>query len=136
MAKKLKFDSSTVIIADRCCFFLSFSAMYNFLFFSHTTDTDRFLTYSYVCVDQENWNNNNEFENISSTYIKFLNILPNDNNVNYDKEDIRVISKWKYAKLGITKQGITLFSSSYEMNNYTVLPKEFGTIEKVLDIPS
>ena len=67
----------------------------------------------------------NEFENISSTYIKFLNILPNDNNVNYDKEDIRVISKWKYAKLGITKQGITLFSSSYEMNNYTVLPKEF-----------
>lgn len=88
-------------------------------------DTERFLTYSYVCVDQENWNNNNEFENISSTYIKFLNILPNDNNVNYDKEDIRVISKWKYAKLGITKQGITLFSSSYEMNNYTVLPKEF-----------
>ena len=88
-------------------------------------DTERFLTYSYVCVDQENWNNNNEFENISSTYIKFLNILPNDNNVNYDKEDIRVISKWKYAKLGITKQGLTLFSSSYEMNNYTVLPKEF-----------
>ena len=88
-------------------------------------DTERFLTYSYVCVDQENWNNNNEFENISSTYIKFLNILPNDNNVNYDKENIRVISKWKYAKLGITKQGITLFSSSYEMNNYTVLPKEF-----------
>ena len=88
-------------------------------------DTERFLTYSYVCVDQESWNNNNEFENISSTYIKFLNILPNDNNVNYDKENIRVISKWKYAKLGITKQGITLFSSSYEMNNYTVLPKEF-----------
>ena len=38
---------------------------------------------------------------------------------------MKVISKWKYAKLGITKQGVTLFSSSCEMNNYTILPKEF-----------
>ena len=27
--------------------------------------------------------------------------------------------------MGITKQGVTLFSSSCEMNNYTVFPKEF-----------
>lgn len=88
-------------------------------------DTERFLTYSYACIDQENWNNTNEFERISNTYIKFLNILPNDNNISYEKENMKVISKWKYAKLGITKQGVTLFSSSCEMNNYTILPKEF-----------
>ena len=43
----------------------------------------------------------------------------------YEKEDMKVISKWKYAKLGITKQGVTLFSSSCDMNNYTVFPQEF-----------
>ena len=88
-------------------------------------DTERFLTYSYACIDQENWNNTNEFDRISNSYIKYLNILPNDNNVNYEKEEMKVISKWKYAKLGITKQGVTLFSSSCDMNNYTVFPQEF-----------
>ena len=88
-------------------------------------DTERFLTYSYACIDQENWNNTNEFDRIRNSYIKYLNILPNDNNVNYEKEEMKVISKWKYAKLGITKQGVTLFSSSCDMNNYTVFPQEF-----------
>lgn len=88
-------------------------------------DTERFLTFSYVCIDQESWNNTNEFDQIRGSYIKYLNILPSDNSVSYSKEDMKIISKWKYAKLGITKQGVTLFSSSYDMNNYTVFPKEF-----------
>jgi len=88
-------------------------------------NTERFFTYSYACIDQEHWNNTNEFDRIRSSYIKFLNILPNDNSVNYENEDMKVISKWKYAKLGITKQGVTLFCSSCEMNNYTVFPQEF-----------
>lgn len=88
-------------------------------------DTERFLTFSYACIDQENWNVTNEFENIRSSYIKFLNILPSDNSVNYSKEQMKVISKWKYAKLGVTKQGVTLFSSSCDINNYTVFPQEF-----------
>lgn len=88
-------------------------------------DTERFLTFSYACIDQENWNNTNEFDRIRSSYIKFANILPNDNNVNFEKEDIKVISKWKYAKLGIAKQGVTLFGSSCDMNNYTIFPQEF-----------
>ena len=88
-------------------------------------DTERFLTFSYVCVDQENWNNTNEFDQIRGGYIKYLNILPSDNSVNYSKEDMKIISKWKYAKLGVTKQGVTLFSSSYDMNNYTIFPQQF-----------
>ena len=88
-------------------------------------DTERFLTYSYVCIDQENWNNTNEFDKIKESYIKYLNILPSDNTVNYSKEEMKIISKWKYAKLGITKQGITLFGSNCDINNYTVFPQEF-----------
>ena len=88
-------------------------------------DTERFLTYSYVCIDQESWNNNNEFEKIRESYIKFLNILPSDNSVNYSKENMKTISEWKYAKLGVTKQGVTLFSSSADLNNYTILAEQF-----------
>ncbi len=88
-------------------------------------NTERFFTFSYVCIDQENWNNTSQFEQISNSYMRFLNILPNDNSINYSKEDMKIISKWKYAKLGVTKQGVTLFSSSYDMNNYTKFPQEF-----------
>ena len=35
------------------------------------------------------------------------------------------ISEWKYAKIGLTKQAVTLFSSAKEMNNYTILKDEF-----------
>ncbi|MBQ2835713.1 MAG: hypothetical protein IJE68_02615 [Clostridia bacterium] len=88
-------------------------------------DTERFFTYSYVCIDQENWNNTNEFDKIRNSYIKYLNILPSDNSVNFSKDEMKVISKWNYAKLGMTKQGVTLFSSSCDMNNFTVFPQEF-----------
>ena len=88
-------------------------------------DTERFLTYSYVCIDQESWNNTSEFEKIKETYMKFLNVLPNDNSVNYSRENMKVISKWQYGKLGVTKQGVTLFASSCDMNNYTIFPHDF-----------
>ena len=79
-------------------------------------DTERFLTYSYVCIDQESWNNTSEFEKIKETYMKFLNVLPNDNSVNYSRENMKVISKWQYGKLGVTKQGVTMFTSTADIN--------------------
>ena len=88
-------------------------------------DTERFLTYSYVCVNQEHWDNTHEFHKIKDNYIKFLNILPSDNSVNYSKENMKVISKWRYAKLGLTKQGATLFCSGADINNYTTFPQKF-----------
>lgn len=88
-------------------------------------DTERFLTYSYVCIDQEAWNHNEQFETIEHNFIKYANILPNDTVANLKQEDIVSFSKWKYAKMGMTKQGITLMTSSHDMNNYTILPEEF-----------
>ena len=88
-------------------------------------DTERFLTYSYVCIDQKDWNSEKTFSSIEESFIKYANILPADNSVNLEDRNLLTLSKWKYAKMGITKQGITLFSSSSDMNNYTILPEEY-----------
>ncbi len=88
-------------------------------------DTERFLTYSYVCIDQECWNSINEFDKIKHHFIKYANILPADNSRELEEEKIKTFSKWKYAKLGLTKQSCALFSSSSDMNNYTILPDEY-----------
>ena len=88
-------------------------------------DTERFLTYSYVCVDQEAWNPNTKFEDIQYYYNKYVNILPTDNSQYLKEENVETFSKWKYAKLGLTKVGMTLFASTSDMNNYTILPEEY-----------
>lgn len=88
-------------------------------------DTERFLTYSYVCVDQEAWNSTTQFENIQYYFNKYANILPADNSRELDSDKVETFSKWKYAKLGLTKLGMTLFSSTSDMNNYTILPEEY-----------
>ena len=88
-------------------------------------DTERFFTYSYTCLEQDYWSEYRKFENIEHSFIKYANILPADNISNFIKDESVSISEWKYAKIGLTKQGITLFSSATEMNNYTILPEEF-----------
>ena len=91
-------------------------------------NVERFLTYSYVCVDQEAWNSTNEFDKIKHHFIKYANIESADSNVNVDAirdEEIVTLSKWKYAKLALTKQSVALLSSSADMNNYTILPSEY-----------
>ena len=51
--------------------------------------------------------------------------MPADNSRNFELEKVKTFSKWKYAKLGLTKSGMVLFSSSQDMNNYTILPDEY-----------
>ncbi len=88
-------------------------------------DTERFLTYSYVCIDQEAWNSTNNFDDIKYQFIKYANILPADSSRGYEYEKIQTFSRWKYAKIGLSKQAMTLFSSSIDINNYTILPEEY-----------
>ena len=88
-------------------------------------DTERALTYSYACIDEDGWNNSNDFEKIKEQYYKFINILPSDNSVSHTKDNMKILSRWKYAKLAVTKESISLFSSSCDINNYTVFPQEF-----------
>lgn len=91
-------------------------------------DMDRFLTYSYVCIDSQNWDAQNDFEKISYQFVKFTNYLPADNSVEYEEKEPISFTKWKYAKFGISKQGVVLFTSDASMNNYTVLPNDFETV--------
>lgn len=88
-------------------------------------DTERFLTYSYVCIDQSAWNHENEFEKIKHNFEKYALIFPADNSRDIESKNIKTMSKWKYAKVALSKQGVMLFSSSADMNNYTILPDEY-----------
>ena len=88
-------------------------------------DTQIFLTYSYVCIDREAWNVNKNFEDIEYNFNKYANFLPADNSVDLDKNSATQFSEWKYARFGFSKQGVVLFTSSSDINNFTDLPDKF-----------
>ena len=89
-------------------------------------DTERFLTYSYTCIEQEYWNDKNKFDEIEHEFFKYSNVLPNSNNdsfnINEINKNIKTISKWKYIRCGFTKQGSALLTSGINTTNYTKLP--------------
>ena len=88
-------------------------------------DTQRFLTYSYVCIDSEAWNYNKSFEDIKYNFVKYANFLPADNSADIELDNSTVFSEWKYAKMAFSKQGVVLFASSSDINNFTELPSKF-----------
>lgn len=87
---------------------------------------NRFFTYSYVCLEQEYWNEQRDFSNIENDFLKFVNVLPSNYNSVFDKKHIdtnfNVFSKWGYIKNGFSKFGSTLLSSGTDTYNYTKLP--------------
>ncbi len=89
-------------------------------------DSNKFLTYSYACVDPESWNKNKGFDEIKHQFYKYTNVLPSNYNLNVDfsRADKRVdiIDKWKFIKFGFSNQATTLFTSGVDTFNYTKLP--------------
>ena len=88
-------------------------------------DTEKLYTYAYICIDQESWNDNKNFEGIKNEFEKFANILPSNYNVRGEKKKTYDIARFKYAKIGLTKTSTTLLTSGTEIYNYTKLPYEF-----------
>lgn len=88
-------------------------------------DTDKFLCYTYTCIEQENWNENNNFNEIKNEFYKFSNILPSNYNVRTENIKAEEISKIKFAKIGITKISTALLTSGIDTFNYTKLPYIF-----------
>ena len=89
----------------------------------------RFFTYTYTCIDQKHWNTKNSFENIEDDFFKYTNVLPNNYTSSLYKEKLdekgETISKWEYARYGLTKQSSSLLASNIDIRNYTKLPHEY-----------
>ena len=85
-------------------------------------NTNRFYTYSYVCLDQEHWKNEEDFDKIKKDFYKFANVLSNDFNSSFENEGLKEINLGKYIKIGITNLSCNLLTSSINSVNYTNLP--------------
>ncbi len=87
-------------------------------------ETERFICYSYVCIDQSHWNETNEFNKIKHQFYKLVNVLPSNYNANFDK-NLEYPSNLEYIKIGNTKISSCLMTSNINTYNYTKLPFKY-----------
>lgn len=88
-------------------------------------DTNRFLIYSYACIDQEYWNDMNNFSEIEKEFFKYANVLNSEFNSSFNNDRLKTVNLGNYIKVGISNAGINLIASSINTVNYTNLPFEF-----------
>lgn len=89
----------------------------------------KFYTFAYACIQNENWNDRSPFENLENEFYKYANVCPSnyltDLNKKNDEQNVSVISKLKYVRTGITNTSCNLLASTVDMYNYTKLPYEY-----------
>ncbi len=91
-------------------------------------DTDRFITYSYACVGQEDWNGTNS-ELLEKEFYKFANVEKADYKVDSCETNLvnkmSIIEKSKNELYGCSNVGTVLLTSDVSSENYTKRQREF-----------
>lgn len=92
-------------------------------------DTNRFITYSYVCLEQESWNDSINDEIKEREFYKFANVEKADYIVdsgkNGIKEKMSIVEKTKNELYGSSNVGTVLLTSDINSENCTKVPYQF-----------
>jgi hypothetical protein len=87
---------------------------------------DRLFTYSYMCLDEKEWNENKSLDDIINEFYKFQYVLPGNYGSSFDpgfkgvKDNTYI--RWKYSIYGFSRESGVVFSSESEKFNSTKLP--------------
>ncbi len=89
------------------------------------TDTERLITYSYVCLEQDSWNENTDLITLEKEFEKYRKIFPASEHIDdvtanskYEKE---LVYKEKYLYYGFSNNSNVLLTSASNIKNYTSL---------------
>lgn len=90
-------------------------------------ENEKFMIYSYACLDQNLWNENIEDESIKNVFYKYCNALPASIQVTDMREENkeRELYENKYARYGFSSLGTVLLTSDMNPANYTVLAQKY-----------
>lgn len=93
---------------------------------------DRLFTYSYLCLDESEWNDNRNLDDILNVFYKFQYVLPDDYGSTFDPDfkgiKENTYTRWKYSIYGFSRESGVVFSSEREAFNTLKLPKYYETM--------
>lgn len=88
-------------------------------------DTNKLITYAYVCLDQSDWNENTNIKMIEKEFEKYRNIKPASEQVNDITYPSDNVYKEKYAYYAFSNNSTMLLTSDINVNHYTKLPFQY-----------
>jgi len=93
---------------------------------------DRLFTYSYLCLDETEWNAEKPFERILNEFGKFRYVLPSDYGSEFDpaytEKESSSYRRWKYSMTGFSRESCVVLASACEAFNRNKLPEYFETL--------
>ena len=94
--------------------------------------TEKFFVYSYACLDQKDWNENTENEELNNLFEKYRSVLPANSQMIDDeyaadtkRKEKKSIYKNQYIRYGFTATSTVLFTSNINTTNFTVVPQKY-----------
>jgi hypothetical protein len=90
---------------------------------------DKMFTYSYVCIDKEDWNEDTKFENLKNDFYKFQYVTDSKSSEMFNTDCAKLgentYSRWKYSMFGFSRESGVLLVSEREKYNITKMPHIF-----------
>ncbi len=84
-------------------------------------DTESLITYSYVCLEQNSWNENTDLIALEKEFEKYYHILPEVEQIDDITSEEKLIYKEKYLYYGFSSNSNVLMTSEANIKNYTNL---------------
>lgn len=93
---------------------------------------DRLFTYSYMCLDKDEWNEEKGLDRIINEFYKYQYVLPGDFDATFDA-DFKGIKensyrRWKYSMYGFSRESGVVLASQIELFNRNKLPIHYETM--------
>ena len=89
-------------------------------------DTERFITYTYACLGQEDWKPENR-ENLEREFYKLVQVLPANAQTNFEKKTEKEKEELNSMLFGFSKASTVLLTSDRETDNFTKVPHIYET---------
>ncbi len=93
---------------------------------------DRLFTYSYLCLDESEWNDEKPFERLLNEFGKFQHVLPSDYGAEFEPTYMdrkgSTYRRWKYSITGFSRESCVVLASAKEAFNRKKLPEFFETL--------
>lgn len=90
-------------------------------------DDEKFIVYSYCCLDQSLWNEETKNDSIDNVFKKYRSFLPSSKQVAdamNEKDDMETYEN-KYIRYGFSNTGTVLLTTDVNTPNYTTVPQKF-----------
>lgn len=93
---------------------------------------DRMFTYSYVCLDKDEWNKPEDFKMLENDFYKLQYVQEGKSESLFNTECEKLLenrySRWQYSMFGFSRESGVVMVSEVEKYNITKLPHDFEKV--------